>query len=81
MRKKEYISPISGVLVVIPKQGLHFTDLKKAIDEAGLHASRITESCCMVNVPCGKETKYMKMIERLPFVSEVQRHFHFDPPN
>jgi len=80
-QKQEYIEPEPGVLVIIPKKGLHFNDLKWAIWEAELDAPHVTESFCMVNVPHGEERRQAKRIEKLPFVGSVQRHFHFDPPN
>ncbi len=81
MKKNEYVSPVPGVLVVIPKQGLHISALCSAIEDAGLDAPHITESFCMVNVPHGEEGRQAKRIRKLPFVRSVQRHFHFDPPN
>lgn len=79
-RRQEYVQPVPGLLVVIPKKSLHFNDLRQAILDAGLDAPRITESFCMVNVPHGEEVRYAKRINKLSFVESVQRHFHFDPP-
>ena len=79
--KQEYVQPVPGLLVVIPKQGLHFTDLKKEIEDARLDATLVTESFCKINAPHGKEVQQMRRLRKLPFVAEVQRSFHFDPPN
>jgi|GEM_PF-5414552 len=80
-QKQEYVEPEPGVLVVIPKGGIHFNDLKQAILDARLDAPHVTESFCMVNVLHGQEHRQAKKIEKLPFVGSVQRHFHFNPPN
>ncbi len=80
-QKREYVKPVSGVLIVVPKLGLHIGDLRRSIEEANLDAPHVTESFCKINVPCGKEAQHVRKIRKLSFVAEAQRYFHFDPPN
>ena len=83
-RKKEkqvYVKPLPETLVIIPVSGIHINDLQQKVLSARFNVLFLTETHIHINVPRGKETIWMKRVEKFPFVLRVQRAFHWDPPN